>query len=78
MKHEAGNTPLYVDGDIIRMVTFGPSALVGNYTLTSSSGKEIEKIENAHFACLNYKLNKSGKYFDELSIGFHRDIESCQ
>ena len=40
--------------------------------LINCSEKQIEKSECAHFACLMYKLFKSSKDSDDLSIGFHR------
>ena len=44
--------------------------------MTSSIGKEIEKIEKAHIARLMYKLIESSKDSDDLSISFHHKNET--
>ena len=41
--------------------------------LNSGSGKE-NNIENAHSACLVYKLTKGSEDTYDLSFGFHRSI----
>ena len=43
--------------------------------MTSSSGKEIEEIDNADAICLMYKLISSSRDSDDLTIRFHRSIE---
>ena len=58
-------------GDHMRLVNLGPIAFFIKYRFTSSCGKEIEEIDDAHFICLVYKLLSSSKDSDDLSIGFH-------
>ena len=70
--HRAGAHARYVDGDHIRLVNLGPVALFNKIRLTSSSGKEMEEIDNAHVICLLHKLTSSSRDSDDLSIGFHR------
>ena len=70
--HRAGAHSRYVDGDDIRFINLGPIAIFNKYRLTSSSGKEIEEIDNAHVTCLMHKLISSSRDTDDLSIGFHR------
>ena len=70
--HRAGAHAQYVDDNHIRLVNLGPIALFNKYRLTSSSGREIEEIDNAHVICLMHKLISSSRDSDDLSIGFHR------
>ena len=63
----------YADGDDIRLVTLGATALFSIYKLTTSSGKHIKEISHAHIVCLMYKLTISSRNTDDLSIGFDRD-----
>ena len=63
----------YVDGNDIRLVYLCPIALFGNYKLTTSSRKHLEKIDHAHIVSLMYKLITSSRGFDDSSIGFDRD-----
>ena len=70
--HAATNNR-YVDGNDIRLVNLGPIALFSNYKLTTSSGKHLENIDHAHIVSLMYKLIRSSKGSDDLSIGFDRD-----
>ena len=63
----------YIDGDDIRLVNEGPTALFNNYTLQSSSGKHIEEINHAHIVCFLYKLITSARNTDGLSFGFDLD-----
>ena len=49
--HAATNNR-YVDGNDIRLVNLGPVALFSNYKLTTSSGKHLEEISNAHIVSL--------------------------
>ena len=44
--------------------------------MTSSVGKEMEEIDNAHIICLLHKLISSSRDSDDLSTGFHRSIEA--
>ena len=74
--HRTGAHDRYIDDDHIRLVNLGPIALFNKYRLTSSSGKEIEELDNAHVICLMQKLISSAKDSDDLSIGFHRSIEA--
>ena len=60
------------NGIDIRMVNLGPIALFSNFKLTTSSGKHLEDISHAHLVSLMYKLVKSSKNSDDLSIGFDR------
>ena len=69
----AGTNNRYVDGNNIRLVNMGPTALFSNYKLTTSSGKHLENIDHAHIVSLMYKLLTSSKGSDDLSIGFDRD-----
>ena len=41
--------------------------------LTTSSGRHLEDISNAHIVSLMYKLITSARGSDDLSIGFDRD-----
>ena len=71
----AGAHARYVDNDHIKLVNLGPIALFIKYRLTSSSGEEIEEIDEAHVILLMYKLIPSSRDSDKLSIGFHRSNE---
>ena len=66
------NSNRYVDANDIRLVNLGPIALFSNYKLSTSSGKQLEEISDAHIVSLMYKLLKSSKDGDDLSIGFDR------
>ena len=70
--HRAGAHARYVDSDHIRLVNLGPIALFIEHRLTSSSGKKIEEVDNAHVICLLNKLISSSRDSDDLSIIFHR------
>ena len=67
--HAATNNR-YVDRDDIRLVNLGPISLYSNYKLSTSSGKQLEKNDHAHFVCLMYKLITSARGSDDLSFGF--------
>ena len=54
----------------------GPIALFNKYRLFSSSGKEIEEIDNAHDICLMHKLLPSSRDSDDLPIDFHQIKEA--
>ena len=75
--HAATNNR-YVDGNDIRLVNLGPIALFSNYKLTTSSGKHLENIDNAHIVSLMYKLLTSSRGSDDLSVGFDRDRKRRQ
>ena len=67
----------FVDGDRIRLVNVDPIASFINSKLSTRSGNQIEnKVETADFACLMYKVITSRKDSDDLSIGFHRDVQT--
>ena len=70
--HAATNNR-YVDGNDIRLVNLGSIGLFSNYKLTTSSGKHLENIDHAHIVSLMYKLLRSSKESDDLSICFDRD-----
>ena len=72
----AGANDPYADDDQLRLVNLGLIAFFDKYSLTSSSGKEIEKIKTARVICLMHKLISSGRDSDDLSIGFHRSNEA--
>ena len=50
--HRVDGHARYADCDHIRLVNLCPIAFFNTYRLTSSSGKEIEEICNAHVFCL--------------------------
>ena len=54
--HRAGAHACFSDGNHIKLVNLGPFAPFFENRLTNSSGKEREKIDNAHDFCLLYKL----------------------
>ena len=69
--HRTGAHAHYENIDHKRLENLGPIALFSKYGLISSSGKEIEKIDNAHVICLMHKVLSSSRDSDDLSIGFH-------
>ena len=71
--HRAGVHARYADGDHIRLVSLGSVFFCNR--LSSSSGKEIEEIDNAQGICLLRKLISSSRDSDDLSIGFHRSFD---
>ena len=76
VSHKAGAVARYADDDHIRLVNLGPIALFNNYRLTSSSGKEIEEIDNALLIYLMHKLLSSSRDSEDLSICFDRRSEA--
>ena len=50
--------------------------MFNKYSLTGSSGKLTEEINNSQVACLMYKLISSSRDSDDLSSGFHRSNEA--
>ena len=60
----------YANRNDIRLVNSGPSALFSNFKLTTSSGKHLEDISHPHLVSLMYKLIRSSKDSNDLSIGF--------
>ena len=69
--HAATNNR-YAGINDIRLVKLAPIVLFSNYTLTVSSGKHLEYINHAHIVSLIYKLLRSSRCVDDLSIGFDR------
>ena len=69
--HRASAHAWYVDDDNIRVVNLSPIAFTFKQLLTSSSGKEIEEIDNAHVICLMHKLISHCRDSDDSSIDFH-------
>ena len=63
----------YADGENISLVILGTIASFSNYRLTTSSGNELEKLDNAHKVSLMYKLLTSSRGSGDLSIDFDRD-----
>ena len=63
----------YLDGNDIRLVILGLSALFSNYKVTISSGKHVGDIIHVHIVSLIYKLLTSSRGTADLSIGFDRD-----
>ena len=61
-----------VNDNDIRLVNLGSIALSSNFKLTTSSGKRLEDINNAHIVSLMYKLITNSKNSDDLSIGLDR------
>ena len=57
---KADNTR-YGNANDIRLVSLGPIALFCNFKLTTSSGKHLEDISQAHVVSLMYKLITSRK-----------------
>ena len=62
----------YGNGNEIRLVNLGPTALFSNFKQTTSSGKHLEDINHSHIVSLIYKLITSGENSDDLFIGFDR------
>ena len=60
----------YADGDDIQLINLGPLAIFSKFKLTTSSGKHLEDINNAHILSLMYKVISSAKDSNDLSIGF--------
>ena len=69
----AATSNRYVDNNDVKLVNRGPIALFSNYKLTTSSGKHLEDIINAHIVSLLYKLIPRAKGCDDLSIGSDHD-----
>ena len=67
------NNDRYANNTEIRLVNLGHIALFSNYKLTTGSGKHLEEVSHAHIVSLMYKLIKTAKGCDDLSIGFDRD-----
>ena len=60
----------YANGNDIRLLNLGPIALFNNFKLTTSSGKHLEDNSHAHLVSLMYKLIKSSRDSNDLSIAF--------
>ena len=69
---QAASNNKYVDANDIRLFNLAAKALFSNYNLTTSSGKHLEEINQAHIVSLLCKLQTSSKDSDDLSIGFDR------
>ena len=69
---KAATSNRYADADDIRLINLGPIALFSNYKMTTSSGKNLEKIDHAHIVSLMYKVLSSSRDSDDFSIGFDR------
>ena len=61
------------NGDDIRLVNLRIIALFSCFILTTSCGKHLEDFSHAHIVSLRYKLIRSAKDTDDLSIAFDRD-----
>ena len=73
----AGNTRCYADSELMRLVNLGCIAIYKIYRLTGSgTGKETEEVDKAHLLRLLCKSKSENKDIDDLSIGFHRNIET--
>ena len=70
--HAATNNK-YADNNHIRLVNLGLTALFSIYKLTTSSGRPLEDIRDAHIVNLMYKILSSARGSDDLSLGFDRD-----
>ena len=70
--HAATNN-VYADNIDTSLVILGQIALFSNYKLTTSSGKQLEDISDAHIVSLIYKVITSSTGSADLSIGFDRD-----
>ena len=75
--HAASNNR-YADNVDIRLVNLGPVAFFNKYELTTSSGKQLERHEHGHIACLMYTIITTARGYDDLSIGFHRNRDTRQ
>ena len=62
----------YADTDDMRLTNLGPIVLFSKYKLTTSSGKHLKNIDQAHIVSLMFKLLSSSRDSDDLSIGFDR------
>ena len=62
----------YSNGIETTLLNLCPIALFSNFKLTTSSGKQLEDLSQAHLVSLTYKLMTSSKGSDDLSIGFDR------
>ena len=60
----------YANGNDIRLINLGPIALFSKFKWTTSSGKHLEDVSNAHIVSLMYKLTTNAKDSDDLSSGF--------
>ena len=61
------------NNDYIRLVNMGPIALFSKFKLTTSIGKHLEAISQAHIVSLLYILLTSARGSDDLFIGFGRN-----
>ena len=61
---------IYVDGDQLLVVNFGPVALFSEVRLTTSSGKHLKEVDNLLPTSLMYKLLTSNQQTSQLMYGF--------
>ncbi len=66
---------LYADGNGICLVNLGPIALFSQATLTTSSGKMIESVEQPHITTLMYKMLSDGE--GDLMTYFEKDTQDA-
>ena len=52
------------------LISFGPGALFSETKLTTSSGKQLEKVDNLHIISIIHKLATSQQQTSELTYGF--------
>ena len=69
----AATNKRFAHRDSLRLVNLGPTALISNYKLRTSSGKDSENIDHAHIVSLMYEVITSNKRSGDLSIDFDRD-----
>ena len=70
---EKADKSRFANGNDIRLINLGATALFSNFNLITSSGKHLEDISQGHNFSLMYKLITSSGGSDGLSIGFDRD-----
>ena len=75
---DAASINRYADDDKIRLVNLGSLALFSIYKLTTSSGKHLEEISQAHIVSLMYKPITSARDTDDLTIRFDRSGDRRQ
>ena len=68
----------YANGNDIRLINLGPTALFSNFNSSKSSGNHLEDVSHAHIVSLMYKLVTSAEGTDDLSIGSDRDSRRRQ
>ncbi len=66
---------LYADGNGICLINLAPAALFSEMTLSTSSKKVIERVEQVHIATLMYKMLSSGE--GDLMTFFEKDTQDA-